>query len=298
MNRYLTGLSLACFSAAPLWANPATFQSPTDAVMAFVAALEDGDQGAVLTVFGPENEDLILSGDAIEDRINRLAVLAMYREGYRLEPQDDGSVVVALGEDGWPFPVPLAKSGDSWAFDATAGYAEVLAREIGGNELDVIDLLDAYGDVQIAFRLVDHDGDGVMEFARQIISSEEDRNGLFWPGQNSPMGDALARASVFGYNDGTQDREPDPFSGYYFQILEGQTEAASGGAMSYLVNGHMVGGHAIMAIPADYGTTGIHSFIVSENGLILQADLGEDTLDLMAGVTLYDPTDVWVPVAE
>ncbi|MDK3072500.1 DUF2950 family protein [Sedimentitalea sp. JM2-8] len=295
---FVSGLTIASLSATALVAEPAIYGSPTDTVMAFMDALNASDQEALLTVFGPENRDLLLSGDSVEDRINRIAILTMYREGYRLEPQDDGSVVLALGEDGWPFPVPIARTGDGWGFDADAGYAEVTAREIGGNELDVIDLLDAYGDVQMAFRLVDQDGDGVMEFARRIISSAEDRDGLFWPGQNSPMGANLARASVFGYNDGVEDRSPEPFGGYYFRILEGQTDAAPGGAMSYLVNDQMVGGHALLAVPANYGESGVHSFMVSENGVILQADLGENTLELAADMTLYDPTGDWSPVED
>ncbi|MBJ6370321.1 DUF2950 family protein [Sedimentitalea arenosa] len=294
----LAGLALAGLTVSPLLAEPATYASPTDAAMAFMEALDSNEPGAVLSVFGPENGDLVRSGDPVEDGINRLAVQAMFREGYRLQPQEDGSVVLALGADGWPFPVPLARMDEGWAFDAAAGAAEVLAREIGGNELDIIDLMDAYGDVQLAFRLVDQDGDGVMEFARQIISSAEDRDGLFWPGQNSPMGANLARASVFGYNDGETDHPPEPHHGYYFRILDGQTDAAPGGAMSYLVNDQMVGGHGLLAVPADYGVTGIHSFMVSENGVILQADLGEETLDIAADMTLYDPGDAWSPVED
>lgn len=299
MNRiFVSGLTIVSLSATALMAEPASYGSPTDTVMAFMDALDASDQDAVLTVFGPENKDLVYSGDSVEDRINRIAVLTMYREGYRLEPQEDGSVILVLGEDSWPFPVPIARTEEGWGFDADAGYAEVAAREIGGNELDVIDLLDAYGDVQSAFRLVDQDDDGVMEFARQIISSAEDRDGLFWPGQNSPMGANLARASVFGYSDGVEDRPPEPFGGYYFRILDGQTDAAPGGAMSYLVNGQMVGGHALLAVPANYGETGVHSFMVSENGVILQADLGENTLELAADMTLYDPTADWSPVED
>lgn len=297
-KQIFAGIAFASLSAAPVMADPATYASPTDALMAFMSAVTAADADAVLAVFGPENQDLITTGDAAEDRANRLSILAMYRAGYRLEPQENGSVVVALGEDGWPFPVPIVQSGAGWSFDAAAGYDEVLAREIGGNELEIIDLMDAYGDVQIAFRLQDHDNDGVMEFARQLISSAEDRNGLFWPGQDSPVGVRLARASVFGYNDGDEDRAPEPYMGYYFRILDGQTDTAPGGAMSYLLNDHMLGGHAMLAVPADYGETGIHSFMVSENGIILEADLGENTLELVADMTLYDPTEAWTPVED
>lgn len=299
MKRYLvTGAILAQFAAAPLAAEPGVYPTPHDALMALVEAVGMGERDAVLAVFGPENEDMITTGDATEDHQNGLALLQMYREGYRMEPQEDGSVVIALGEDGWPFPVPLAQTEAGWAFDTEAGRAEVLNREIGGNELEVIDLMDAYVDLQAGFRLVDQDGDGVMEFARRIISGGESRDGLFWAGPDSPVGEELARASLDGYSDGDADHPPEPYQGYYFRILTAQTEAAPGGAMDYLVNDNMVAGHALLAVPAAYGETGLHSFMVSENGVILEADLGSGTLDIGAGMTTYDPGDDWAPLSD
>ncbi|MBK0329423.1 DUF2950 family protein [Rhodobacteraceae bacterium F11138] len=292
----LAAAALTCMIAAPLAAEPTVYATPHDALMALVDAAQRNDRQAVLAVFGPENEDLISSGNAAEDRRNRAELSRMYHQGYRMEAQPDGSVVIALGLDAWPFPVPLAQSDDGWFFDAEAGRQEIQYREIGGNELDVIDLLDAYVDIQAAYRLTDHDGDGVMEFARRIISDAEDRDGLFWPGSGSPLGAQIARASAYGYNDGTQDHEPDPFHGYYFHILTSQTDAAPGGSMDYLVNGHMLAGHAILAVPSAYGETGIRSFMVSENGVILQADLGETTLETAVGIESYDPDESWTPI--
>ena len=209
-------------------------------------------------------------------------------------PQEDGSLVLALGVNGWPFPIPIERTGNVWAFDVVAGQEEVLDREIGLNELEIIDLLEAYVDVQAAYRLVDHDDDGVMEFARQIISSSETaRDGLFWPAPDSPLGVLFARASVDGFSDGEQDFEPEPYSGYYFRILTEQTAAAPGGKMDYLVNDNMVGGHALLAVPADFGVSGITTFMVSENGIVLEAVLGEDTLEIAAPMIAYDPTSEW-----
>ncbi|SFT83534.1 DUF2950 family protein [Sedimentitalea nanhaiensis] len=293
---FVAGLALSCLTAGALAAEPARYVSPYEALMAFVAALDGGGPEAVLTVFGPENQELISTGDPGQDKKNRIALLNMYQEGYRFEPQQDGSIVLAFGADAWPFPVPLARTGDSWAFDAAAGYDEVLNREIGGNELEVIDLVDAYGDVQAAFRLTDYDDDGIMEFARQIIATPGTRDGLYWPGPDSPLGERLARASADGFSDGEQDFQPEPYSGYYFRILTGQTDAAPGGAMSYMVNDDMLAGHALLAVPADYGISGVHSFMVSENGLILQADLGENTLEIARDMLLYDPSETWSPV--
>jgi hypothetical protein len=158
--------------------------------------------------------------------------------------------------------------------------------------------LDAYVVVQAEFRLRDHDEDGVMEFARHIISDSETRDGLFWADAGSPMGVRLAQASLDGFNDGEADRPPIPHSGYYFRILTGQTAAAPGGETSYLVGENMTAGHAVLAVPADYGETGVMSFMVSENGRILEADLGPETLDIVADMVLYDPTDAWKEVTD
>jgi hypothetical protein len=299
MKRYLAiEAVVAQLAAAPLAAEPGVYATPHDALMALVEAVRNGDRDAILKVFGPENEDMVSTGDAAEDRRNALELAKMYRQGYRMEPQADGSVVIALGEDSWPFPVPLAQTEAGWAFDAEAGREEVLNRDIGGNELEVIDLMDAYVDLQAAFRLVDLDGDGVMEFARHIISSGESRDGLFWAGPGSPVGEELARASLDGYSDGDTDHAPEPHQGYYFRILTAQTETAPGGAMEYLVNGNMVAGHALLAVPAAHGETGLHSFMVSENGVILEANLGPDTLEKVADMTAFDPGEGWAPLTE
>ncbi len=293
---FLTGVALTFIATGPLLAEPASFATPFDALQGLTTVLEGGGRDAALTLFGPENKDLISSGDADEDARHRVQLLELYHDGVHLIPQEDGTFVIALGVDGWPFPVPLVKGADGWSFDAEAGRQEVADREVGLNEIDVIELLDAYVGVQAEFRLVDHDSDGVMEFARQIISSTDAHDGLFWPGQDSPVGERLARASETGYNDGTEDRPPEPYKGYYFRVLTGQTDAAPGGAMDYLVNDNMVGGHALLAVPADYGETGIKSFMVSENGVILEADLGEETLAQAIDMHSYDPGEGWTPV--
>lgn len=292
----LAGLALTCLGAGPLAADPASFATPFDALAGLVSALETGDRAAVLAVFGPANEDLISTGDKGKDAQNRGALLQLYRDGYRMEPQEDGSMVIAFGTDGWPFPVPLMRGADGWSFDAEAGRLEVADRAIGLNEIGVIDLLGAYVDVQANFRLTDHDGDGVMEFARQIISAPDKRDGLFWPGDDSPVGALLARASETGFNDGAEDRPPEPYLGYYFRILTRQGDLAPGGAMAYLVNDNMVAGHALLAVPATYGETGVHSFMVSENGVILEAILGEETLERAAAIDAFDPGPDWTAV--
>jgi hypothetical protein len=290
--------AVIAISASAAVAEPARYASPFDAVEAIGSALRSGSREEILTIFGADSEDLVYSGDEAEDLANRLTLLALYREGFQLVPLEDGAYSLTLGDEDWPFPIPIARAGDGWAFDMEAGAAEMAAREIGANELEVIDLLDAYVDVQAEFRLADRDGDGVMEFARYIISSADDRDGLFWADDESPLGVRIAQASLDGYADAEGDQPPIPHSGYYFRLLDGQGPAAPGGAMSYVVNGNMVAGHAMLAVPAIYGETGVMSFLVGENGRILQADLGAETLDIAGGITLYDPDAAWTPIED
>ncbi|MDJ0858822.1 MAG: DUF2950 family protein [Dinoroseobacter sp.] len=295
MARIKTIASVAFFLSTAALADPATYDSPQAALDAFIKSVENQDQSALLTVFGAGSADLLSSGDPAEDSSNREAVLALYREGYRFRPEESGLTLV-LGKDSWPFPIPLTQTESGWQFDIEAGREEVENREIGRNELDVIDLLDAYVDLQAAFRLVDHDKDGVMEFARNIISEPGSRNGLFWPDSPSFVGETLARAELTGWSDGETDFELEPFFGYYYTILHGQGDNAPGGAFSYLAGDNLIGGHAMLAVPAEYGVTGVHSFLVSENGIVFEADLGESTLELTDSMTLYELGPDWEPV--
>lgn len=300
--RFIHGLACAACLLIPVSsvAQPAAYPTPQDALEALMSALRKSDRAAVLEVFGAEAEDYLSDGDPVEDQINRLALLQLYTEGFRFEPQEDGSVLIALGEEGWLFPVPVARTDTGvWSFDNEAGREEVRLREIGSNELEVLELLAAYVDVQNSFRQSDQDGDGVMEFAQNIIStSAEARDGLFWPGDDPLLGELFARANAAGYSDGTTDQPPEPFFGYFFRILTEQTDNAPGGAMDYIVNGNMVGGHALLAVPAIFGETGVHSFMVAENGTILETVLGEDTLTIAAEINAYDPNDDWSPIVE
>lgn len=278
-------------------AEPARFATPQDALEAFVAGLEDPRPATLLAVFGEEAEELLADDDPRVNAARRAEILALYGQGYRFRPDDSDRVTLVFGAEGWPFPIPLARSEQGWSFDIAAGAEEIRTRQIGLNELDVIALMDAYVDLQAAYRLVDHDGDGVMEFAPHILSSAPDlRDGLFWDGPESPVGLLMALAAMDGYSDAQADAEPEPHLGYVYRILNAQTDAAPGGAMSYVVNGNQVAGHALLAVPAEYGQSGVHSFLVAENGVILEADLGPDSLDRGAEITAYDPGTDWTEV--
>lgn len=276
---------------------PTPYATPQDALDAMIAALAEPQPGpALLNVFGEDAADLLSTGNPERDAENGAEIRDLLTEGYRFRPDAPGEVTVLLGADGWPFPIPISKSDSGWAFDLEAGRDEIYYRRIGENELHVIDVMAAYVEIQSAYRQSDHDGDGVFEFARSILSSPGKKDGLFWDLEDGPFGERIARAALDGSNVDGADVEAEPYGGYYYRILDAQGSNAPGGAMSYLINDHMLGGHAFLAVPSDYGVTGIHSFMVAENGVILEADLGEDSLDVAFDMRSYDPDSSWSPV--
>lgn len=281
-------------AAVPAWSQSTApvYATPQDALESFIAALARNDAEAALNAIDPAARDLVQSEDPAAVAAMMQDLLSLYETGYRFVPQNDG-VTIVLGEEAWPFPVSLRKGPGGWSFDAEAARTEIRNREIGAAELGAIDILRAYVDIQTQYRKTDHDGDGVLEFAASLISSEGRRDGLYWPGGDSPVGDVAARASLDGFvQDGTET-VAQPMGGYYFRVLDAQGPSAPGGAMSYLVNGNMLAGHAALAVPAVYGVSGINSFLVSEAGIVYQADFGPDTLDLTFGLFTFDPNSDW-----
>jgi hypothetical protein len=300
MTRQTFGIAavLAVAGSAAM-AEPMTFASPEEAVADLVAALEAADGPAVVAIFGDENRDVVSTGDAAEDREIWSGFLEGARDLTRIERDTPDLATLFVGRDLWPFPAPLVRGAAGWTFDAEAAREEVLMRRIGRHELAVIEVLRRANGIQSIYRRTDHDGDGVMEFAAGILSSPGQRDGLYWPasaGGLSPFDDRIARANLGGFSIDGQDVEPDPWEGYYFQILQEQGPSAPGGAYSYLVNGNMVSGYAVLAVPAVYGDTGVMSFMVGENGIVLEADLGEDTLAKALDISAFDPGEAWRPV--
>lgn len=277
-------------TVAPVYATPQL------ALESFVAAMEQGDADAAISAIDPAAGDLMKSDDPTATAAAMKDLLALYRVGYRFVPEDGDRVTIALGEDAWPFPVSLLKGPQGWSFDTATAREEIRNREIGAAELGAIDILRTYVDIQTAYRKTDHDNDGVLEFAASLISSEGSRDGLYWPGGDSPVGDVAARASLDGYSVEGTDATGEPLGGYYFRVLDAQGPSAAGGTMSFLVNGNMVAGHAALAVPAEYGVSGINSFMVSEIGTVYQADLGPDTLTVAFGLTAFDPGPGWQAV--
>lgn len=289
-------LMAACLAGAAL-AEPARFESPEAAVAAFVAAVTAHDR-SVLKIVGPENEDVISTGDPAQDRENGEEFLRAYAEMNRIGMTGDASATLFIGRDQWPFPAPIVKGADgSWAWDAASAREEVRLRRIGRNELDVIETLRLYVAAQAEYRAMDPDGDGLATFAAHVISAPGQRDGLYWPEEpgapESPVGDLIARAAAEGLVVEGREAEPEPYLGYYFRILTRQGAAAPGGAMDWTINGRLVGGHAMLAVPADPGESGIMSFIVTETGAIWEADLGPDTLEAAAAIDAFDPVEPW-----
>ena len=274
-----------------------TFATPDAAVAALVAAVREADHDKLLAIFGPGSEDLVSSGDPVSDQHGRQRFLKAYAEKNSLVKRDERHLVLHVGSDDYPFPIPLVKGERGWFFDTRAGKEEILDRRIGRNELRTMEVLQAYTAAQreYACRIGKSDS-SPAHFATKLISSEGKHDGLYWPAANgeteSPFGPLIARAGKDGYGEGFGAGTAEPFHGYFYKILTAQGPHANGGAFDYLVNGEMVLGFAMVAYPANYGSTGIKTFIVNQEGVIHEKDLGEKTAEA-AKMTTYDPDETW-----
>ncbi len=276
-----------------------TFTSPEEAVRAMTDALVSKDQKALEAIFGSGSADLLSSGDPVADQLERERFLKLYGEKSRLEQTDD-TVVLSIGNEDWPFAIPLVKKDGLWRFDAEEGREEILARRIGRNELNAIQVCLAYVDAQREYAFKHWDADGNLQYAQKIKSDEGMKNGLYWEakeGENqSPLGPLFAAAQEKGYNVESSGDQPIPYYGYYYRILKGQGMDAAGGAYDYMVNGKMIGGFAMVAYPATYASSGIMTFIVNHEGVIYQKDLGQNTETAAQTMTLFNPDGTWKKV--
>ena len=277
------------------------FASPDLAGTGLLDAAKSGDQNALLGIFGPDSKPLILSGDAVQDKATIDAFVAAYGVMHRWRKIRDDAQVLLVGADNFPFPIPLKKNADGqWFFDTAAGKDEILSRRIGRNELAVIDVCTAVADAQAEYISQPHDGGTTKQYAVKFISDAGRQNGLYWPspeGQpRSPLGPLVAFATTEGYSAKADSHTP--FHGYYFHMLNRQGSHAQGGAKEYVVNGNMVGGFAFVAYPAEYGNSGVMTFIINQDGVLLQKDLGKTTAETAAAMTEFDPDAGWSPVQE
>jgi hypothetical protein len=272
------------------------FASTQQAVDALIAAVQDDSDAELFAVLGPDSEPLISSGDRVADQNSRMRFLKAYNEKNNLEQQDEERTVLIIGASDYPFPIPIVRQSESWIFDTQSGIEEILNRRIGRNELHTIEVMLAYTEAQREYAWINRTGKG-LEFAQKLTSSKGRKDGLYWPtgesDEESPLGPLIARATDEGYATGLDDDPPMPFHGYFFRILKAQGEHANGGAFDYLADGRMVLGFALIAYPAKYAASGIMTFIVNQEGVIYEKDLGVDTVAIAAEATVYDPDDSW-----
>jgi len=275
------------------------FATPEEAVKAFAAAMKSNDERELLSIFGTAGKELISSGDPVSDKQRREKFISDYDRKNSIAPEGSKMVLI-IGEKDWPFPVPLVKKGDQWFFDTKAGKEEILNRRIGENELSTVQTLLAIVDAQREYAMHDRDNDGIREYAEKFGSDPGKKNGLYWPTmpgeEPSPLGELVADARAEGYRRSGTQQGPIPFHGYYFRMLKKQGKHAAGGAFDYVVKNKMIGGFAVVAYPAAYGSSGVMTFIVSHEGMVYQKDLGKNTAKTANAMKKFDPDKTWKKV--
>lgn len=299
--RVVMALAIGLSTAAPLLcadkAGPRAFATPDEAVRALVDTVKAGDMDALLAFFGPKGRELVDTSDPATGRRNREVFLAAMGEGWKVAEKGPGRKELVVGNESWPFPMPLVKTAAGWSFDAAAGREEILNRRIGNNELAVIRVLREYVDAQRAYAATGHDGKRAGLYARRFGSSSGKQDGLYWPARRgetrSPLGVLVAKASEEGYHRAPDEQGPTPFHGYYFRILEGQGKSAKGGAAEYVVNDEMSGGFGLVAWPVYYDASGVMTFVVNQDGVAYEKDLGPETATRAKSIMRYDPDSTW-----
>jgi hypothetical protein len=293
----LTAALWVCSYAAEV--KQKSFASAEEAVKAVIAAARSNNDKELLAIFGPSAKELIFSGDAVADKQRRERFIKAYEEKNGLVKQDDDMVLV-IGKNDWPFPIPVMKKGDSWVFDTDRGKEEILNRRIGENELYTIQTLLAVVDAQREYAMKDRDKNGLLEYAPKFTSDPGKKNGLYWEAKQgeppSPLGPIVAQARSAGYQEKSSGGAPSPYHGYYYKILTAQGKAAPGGAYSYVVKGKMIGGFAVVANPAEYENSGVMTFIVNHDGKVFQKSLGKNTAAVASAIKEYNPDATWAEV--
>jgi hypothetical protein len=288
---------LAACAPAPV-PDRTTFATPDEAAKALTNALKTNSAPELKAIFGPDVEKDLSSGDPVSDRHDREVMALAMGHSWRWAPAGSDRQELVIGDEQWPFPVPLTKVRGGWQFDTAAGADEMISRRIGRNELRVIDVCRDYVGMQKAYASQPRDGKLAGLYAQTFRSSPARQDGLYWrvgaEETPSPLGRLVAQAVVEGYDENKGPSEP--LWGYHFRVLKAQGAAAKGGARSYIANGEMSGGFALIAYPAEYGRGGIMTFIVNQDGVVYQKDLGEDTLKVAAGLQAYDPDATWAEV--
>ena len=289
----------ATSGAAPPASQAMTFSTPELAAKALVDAADQFDTPTLIKIFGPEGDDIVFSGEVAQDRqrATDFAAEAHEKMTVSVDPKSGKRAFVLVGNEDWPFPVPLVKVGDKWHFDSAAGRQELLYRRIGANELDAIQIANGYVDAQEEYALQPREGYEVNQYAQRILSTPGKQDGLAWQNADGtwggPIGENIAKAIAQGYST-----KEEPYHGYFFKILKGQGPDAPLGEMDYVIKGAMIGGFALVAAPAEYRVTGVKTFIVSNDGVVYEKDLGPNTIDSFKKMELFNPDKTWSPVED
>jgi len=274
------------------------YATPEELFQALVDAAKANDSKALNALLGPKGDALLHSGDAVADKQRAEKFAADYAAKHSVTKNGDAKATLVVGSDDWPMPIPAVKSAKGWTLDTAAGSREILARRIGRNELDAIQVVQAVVDAQRDYASEDRDANGVRDYARKFLSTPGKKDGLYWPTKEgeppSPLGPLVVQASGEGYKG--KSGTPTPYHGYYFRMLTAQGKDAKGGALSYVVQGRMIGGFAVLAYPAQYGNSGIMSFIANYDGTVYQKDLGDKTAEVARAMKAYNPDSSWKEV--
>lgn len=297
----LSGAQQSAATSAPIptGSGAKTFETPEQAADALIAAAEKFDVGALHQIFGPGGDDIYLTGEYPQDRQRALDFAAEAREKKNVstDPKTGNRAFLIVGDENWPFPVPLVKVGNTWHFDPKTGRQELLYRRIGSNELDAIDICHGFVGAQYEYAYEPRQEYDVNQFAQRIISTPGKQDGLAWQNPDGtwggPVGEKIARAIEQGYSATAQ-----PYHGYFYKILKGQGPAAPLGEMDYVVKDAMIGGFALVAAPAEYGVTGLKTFMVSNDGVVYQKDFGPVSLSEFIKMERFNPDESWTPVAD
>ena len=273
-----------------------TFATPREAAKALLSVAEKDDVAMLSKIFGMDADEILNSGDPVQDKANRVRFVERAKQSLQVKTNraNPNQATLLIGSDRFPFPIPLVKTQGRWHFDTPAGKKEILARRIGSNELDAIAACKAYVDAQYDYAGEDRNKNGVPEYARRLISSPGKRDGLFWPGADIPptqFAEKVQKAGAEGYKK--EEAKSIPYHGYYYKILTGQGTNARGGALEYIQHGLMIGGFALVAWPAQYGVSGIKTFIVNQSGVIYEKDLGASTEAAAGSMAIFNPDKTW-----
>lgn len=273
----------------------ASFDSAQDAAAALVAALADNDVATLGMLLGPDNEDIFSSGDEVADASARANFLELYEAKHELVPDGENTMILQVGPEDWPVPTPITEVDGKWYIDGAAGADEIIYRRIGSNELGAIAVCRGFIDAEIEYAAQRHDGNEPGVFAARLRSDPGLHNGLYWPAEEgepqSPIGEAVAAAAAEGYRAVAGERMP--YHGYYYRMLYAQGSNAEGGAVDYFQDGELTGGVALIAWPANYEVSGVKSFMINQNGVVYEKDLGDDTADVAESIQAFDPDDSW-----